>query len=350
MQIKLKKIFSFLLLLISWSFLTYSQELKGSIKEVKELQDGLERLNDKTLKEIRLSQEINKIKKEEKFVKKIVDKFLMDLWNLDCQVREKALAKAFRDFEFNGNHYKELEKKLPQLDPNLRRKVNLLLETLNKADKATQRMMDETINLLKKPYFSIPPLQILGLWVAKRKLINIYRNPHEDFVVRSAALGALLTNISEGGLFLRRGVNYRDLEKALGSPDKNLRYMAAIALLDTFPGKIVSLSKIIPLLLEGLKNNSLYLRMRIQNVLKEFTGEDICIDSSDPLEIRMEGIKKWEEWWMRNKSFKYTPRKKEIPEELDAELRDELKEELKQRHPEDKEAIEEFFKKPEEKE
>ncbi|OGL41435.1 MAG: hypothetical protein A3C43_00035 [Candidatus Schekmanbacteria bacterium RIFCSPHIGHO2_02_FULL_38_11] len=334
MQINFKNILCFLFI-----FIGYFSESSAEYKNIK---SRLQELEAKSMKTDGWFKEIQNMKRDIKFIRKNVDSFIRELESSDCFIREKALGK-FNNYSSDSKLYDdELKSKIPILNPNLKTKINLLLKESKRDYETLERIMDISINRLQKSKYPFPLIYI-EFWRVKRKLLSVIKDPKEDLLVRYGALGFFVHDPSEGGLFYNKRV-LRNLEKDFDGLDKNLKYITSLAMLNNFPEEVTSLNKIMPLFLKGLKEDDFYLRFIIQKTLKEFTGEDICVDPTDPLELRTEGIKKWEEWWKKNKNFKYIAKRKKLPEDPDAELW----EELKLRHPEEKEEIDKFLKEADE--
>lgn len=148
----------------------------------------------------------------------------------------------------------------------------------------------------------------------KKLYLKIIKDKREDIITRSMALGNMIFAIDRlyspdraereeyGTQFT---VEWADeVLKLLKDRDTTVRLITALAIGQGggLRGKVINKAHIIEEILQGLRNESFVLRWSSQKTLEEMIDQHICIDPTDRLKEREQGIKQWEMWWKINKS------------------------------------------------
>ena len=140
---------------------------------------------------------------------------------------------------------------------------------------------------------------------AKLELLRIAKNRSNPLSLRAAAIAVISYLVDHYGdpygKAERMGVPIkewkRELILLLRGPDPELKTMAAITMGSLSGFADVSRSKLVPILIAGLRNEDFDIRLGAQQTLRKLTGEQFCIDPTDTIGEREVGIRKWKEWW-----------------------------------------------------
>lgn len=140
-----------------------------------------------------------------------------------------------------------------------------------------------------------------------RRLLGVINDPKEHFNVRLIA-GSFNARLV---VMVARALSAtapwaEEMPKLLQSGDPQVRLVGAWVLAG---GRLLEAQApekgvVIPELIGGLRGKTFAERYLSQEALVQLSNvpaEELCVDPTDPSEVRVEGIRRWETWWAENK-------------------------------------------------
>jgi hypothetical protein len=249
-----------------------------------------------------VDQERSVVSAEEKLNDRL-NQLVSSLQSQDCTIRARAIL---QQLPYLKSAPKEVfRKQNKNLTPEVRLKLDSIVAMLEQKERLANEFERLTKTHVSSALRENDPERSRLLAKAKNTLLAIANSPKESFPKRLAAVGAMGFFVDQfddpEGEMRRMGLPLeewkRDVIGLLDSNDSRLRSIVA----SSSTASDVPRRKIIPILLNALREDDLMIRVSAQNALMKRTGQNFCIDPTDPFERRESGIHQWEQWWALTK-------------------------------------------------
>ena len=140
---------------------------------------------------------------------------------------------------------------------------------------------------------------------AKKELLRLVRDSKTTPETRAAAVGVMVYLVDHygdpHGKAQRMGLPIADWKKTLldllKDSDQQVALAVAIGISSMSSFKDVDKSQLVPKLINGLRHEDFGTRLDALRALTSVTGRQFCVDPTDELSARAEGIAQWERWW-----------------------------------------------------
>ncbi len=191
------------------------------------------------------------------------------------------------------------------LTPEAKRKLESIVAALEQDEKLSKEFERLTKTHVSPALRESDAERSRLLGKAKSSLLSIANSSQEPFSRRFAAVGAMGLFVDQfddpEGEMRRKGLPLEEWKHGviglLDSHDSRLRSIVASS---SISSEVVK-HKIVPILLNALRDDDFMIRLSAQNALMRRTGQNFCIDPTDPIEKRESGIRQWEAWWAAEK-------------------------------------------------
>lgn len=235
---------------------------------------------------------------------------LEQLASAECVVRQRAVLEEARRRSAPDIPIRKLiaiwEEELKTAKERARPKGQLIIESLRSeqevdADRGTQAWFEKW---LQTTIGAPDARRAKEFQRAKVELLRIAKDRTANMRLRTTALAFMAYIVDHygdpHGRAERMGVPIKDWKRELGqlldSRDPDVAIIAAEAMAGLEAFSQVDQSKLIAKLIQGLRHRDFDIRVAAQVEVRNLTGQDFCIDPTDPPSERESGIRKWEEW------------------------------------------------------
>lgn len=229
---------------------------------------------------------------------------LQGLSSANCPDRERALQRYLRS---DSDRFPALRKKMQTVDPPMKLRLMLIIEYLAAHADARSRIeaWEKQVERIAKTRSKAR--RSAELERMSRRLLGIVNDQKERFSVRLSAASFNARLVARDARALSVTAPWaEEMPKLLQSADPQVRLVGAWVFAGGRLLKAQAPEKgvVIPELISGLRGETFAERYLSQGALIQLANvpvEEFCVDPTDPSEVRVEGIRRWESWWAENR-------------------------------------------------
>jgi hypothetical protein len=231
-----------------------------------------------------------------------VFQFSLGLGSSRCADRWQALERYLRS---SGDRLKPLRQSLSTASQPMRARLVPVVRFLEEDARAKSRVQSWEREFTRIAGIQDGARQSSELEGMHQRLLGIISNPKEAFGARldAATFMAVLVTEFAPPLMATWG---QDFPGFLKSQDPRVRTVGALLYARgmLFNSQAPDKGAVIPVLITGLRGESIEERLRSQRALfflSSESAEQACVDPTDPRAQRAEGVGQWQAWWAANK-------------------------------------------------
>lgn len=236
----------------------------------------------------------------------LVKEFVAGLASEDCASRRHALRRIFPkllDQQAPFRYVPPVQDELGKAAPQLQRKLSQVLGHLESwaTFYATRKEpLDQLLEQKLSREDLYPGKDSERLRNLRDEYLTIIQNPEENLHTRFYAAAVMV-------LAVRNSLGPQkywgpSLLRLLRDGDPVAQMIAVSAVLGGVQREKVPKARLVAPLIKNLRDPRFSVRQVAQNYLEAIVGVQVCLDATDPEDIREPAIRQWEAWWTANRS------------------------------------------------
>lgn len=235
-----------------------------------------------------------------------LDLFMEKLPSPDCSTRWEALVFFLGSGPNPADRLALLRRSVAEVERPMQERLHQLIEFTEQG--ITARAKVDPLAKQVERLQTRPPSRrrAAELDRLRQRFLQIIHDPKEPFSTRASAASAMSVLVTEFAREATRGWA-TEFAKLLANGDPHVRLAASLVAARgrLLRGQEPEKGPVILVLIGGLRGLSFHERFSSQGALLGLTNlsaAQLCVDPTDPPELRAAGIRRWEEWWDQNKA------------------------------------------------